>query len=162
MGRFALGQSQLHLRPTTLLNINGQGDQCQALFAYLSPQTDQLVPVEQQLPAALRLVVVVGALIIGGDVHPHQPKLPVLKGGVRVLQIQIPCPHALDLRPRQDDPALKGVEDEIIMPCFAVLRHNVILCFHLSSLPPPDLTDSIILSIKEGRPGAALLFCKQR
>src|SRR5215204_4201248 len=104
----ALCQRQLHLRARAL-EVDPRGHDREALLGTRLHQALDLAPVQQQLPGALRLVVLTRRLV-GRDVHVAQPDLAVPDLGVCVLQLHAAIAQRLHLRALEHDAGLELVE----------------------------------------------------
>src|SRR5690349_21146562 len=90
----ALGERQRHLHSTTL-EIEPERHERQALLHRLADQLADLVFVQQQLAAPLRIVVDVAAMRVGIDVHVVEPHVALLDPRERVAEIGAPFPDSL-------------------------------------------------------------------
>ncbi len=96
----------------------------------------------QQLARPFGLVVEDIAHGVFGDVAPDQPKFTALDLGIGLLEAPRPIAQALDLGPRQHNPAFERLEDFVLVvgpPVTANGLQSVAVCFlagcHGGTLP---------------------------
>ncbi len=83
------------------------------------------LPVEEELAPAVGVVrTEPRRLAVRGNVDAVEPELAVDDPSVRVLQCDPPAAERLDLRALQDDPALDGLEDLVVVAGAAVGRDH--------------------------------------
>ena len=119
-----LAEADLQLHPG-VLEINAEGDQGQAVLLHHGLELADLPLVHQQPPGADGVFIEDVALFIGGDVHPVDVDLPVLRDAEGVLQVQGPGPDGLDLRPGQLDARLEAFLHKVLVEGLAVLRRDL-------------------------------------
>src|SRR5580658_2831029 len=76
---------------------------------------------QQQLPRAQRVVVVVAGVGIRSDMRIQQKGFPILDEAVGVLQIGLTLADRLDLGPAQGYARLVLLEDEVVVTGLAIL-----------------------------------------
>jgi hypothetical protein len=85
------------------------------------PEPVELAPVQQQLAAAVGIVAAVHlGVVVGGDVHGHEPCLAVVDAGVGVGELHVRGPQRLHLAAPQHHPGLDGLEHLVVPPGAAV------------------------------------------
>src|SRR5579862_1945644 len=86
----ALGERQFDLRARPRPGeIHPRRHQRQSPLLRARDQPLDLGPVQQQLPRALRVVVVAGRRPVGSDVDAHQPDLAIADLGIGVLELRL-------------------------------------------------------------------------
>ena len=115
----AFAQAQLQLHPT-VLEIQGQRDQRHAILHDPGLQLHDLPLMHQQTAGSDRVFIEYVAMLIGADVHAADEQLPILHGAERILQIHLPRPNGLDLRPEKLYARLKALQHEILVKSLAV------------------------------------------
>ena len=120
----AAGQRELQLR-AAMLEVDLERHEGEALLACLAEQLDDLRLVHQELARAQRIVIEDIPLLIRADMHMLDENLAILDDSIAVLEIGLAGPQGFDLCPLQSQPCLKGLMDEKIMTCLAVLAGNL-------------------------------------
>ena len=69
------------------------------------------------------------ALLVGADMNADREQLPARDLTVGILEVDPPLPDAFDLRSGQDNARLVLFLHEIIVPCFFVLRNDLLRFF---------------------------------
>ena len=82
-----------------------------AFLGHLLPPLSQLVGVGKEPPIPGRRVIVDIPAAVLRDVHPDDPKLPVLEPTVGLCDRALPLTQPFDLGPSEGDPALQLIND---------------------------------------------------
>src|SRR3990170_1119015 len=109
------GQAQLHLRATPP-EVQAQWDERVAFLGRAAAQPVDLASMEEELAAALRIVVEDAAGVIRRDVHVVEPDLAVLDAGERFLDAGPPGAQRLDLRPGEHETGFDCLVDRVLVP----------------------------------------------
>ncbi len=108
------GESKLHFG-FPLPEVHRQRHQRQPLLGDGSRDAVDLPAVHEQLAGPLRVVPSVAGERVRRDVGVLQPQFAAPDFGVGVLEVDVPGPQALHLRPHQRDPGLERVDDLVVV-----------------------------------------------
>ena len=127
-----------------VLEVQRERDHRDAALLGLADQPHDLLPVQQQLALAPRLVVGPGALGVLRDVHAGQPHLAVADVREAVDQRGVPRAQRLDLGAGEHQPGLVDVVDVVVVARLAVLRDQLaaLLLGHQPRPVPPSAATS--------------------
>ena len=103
-----------------LLEVDLQRNQRESHFIDFADQPVDLPPMKQQLAGTFWIVSAAGGETVWRDMSALQPHLTVPDIGVGVLELHLGIAQALDLGSTQDDAALKGIEDLVVVPGAAI------------------------------------------
>jgi hypothetical protein len=103
-------QGQLHLDPA-VLEIETQRNQGETPLLNLPDQPADLRPVQEELPAALRVMVEPVGRRVGADVTIAEEDLPALHGPIAIPQVRPPLTERLDFSSCEGDARLKDLLD---------------------------------------------------
>src|ERR1051325_5672022 len=124
----SLAECQRHLG-YSLLEVQFQRDEREPLPLDRSNQTTDFLAVEQQFPAAGRLVIHVTAARVWLDVRVQKEDLAVPHDAVCVGDRHLPLAQGLNLGSAQDETGLEGVEDVVVESRALVARDRFDLFF---------------------------------
>jgi hypothetical protein len=65
-------------------------------------------------------------MAVRADVHPIEPDLTVLDASVTVAQVDAALANGFDLGAEQRDTGFPGVQQMVVVSCFAVVRDDAL------------------------------------
>ena len=129
---FAAGDGDREL-DLPLLEIDGEGDEGQALEVGLFGELAEFAAMQQEFPFPTRFVVEQAGLWEGGNVAVDEPEFVVADTGIGFVERNLPSADAFDLAPQQHDPALEFVKNLVIEPGLAVLADGTVVFVPLAA-----------------------------
>jgi hypothetical protein len=122
----APAEAELQLGLATLVDVDPERDERQALRLRLAEELVDLGPMEEQLPVPFRLVVLAAGALPRGDVGPDEPGLAALDPGEGIGQVDLAGPDRLDLGAGQGDAGLDRVFDRELVSRPAIDRDRLL------------------------------------
>ncbi|QTK79100.1 hypothetical protein AT6N2_C1334 [Agrobacterium tumefaciens] len=122
----ALGERQFQLCAALVVEVDLQGHQRHAFAIDAGAQAVDLALVQQQFPAAARLMVEAVGLQIFRQMGIDEPDFIALVRGIGFGNIRLAFAQRLDLGAGQHQSCLIGVDDFVVEPGLAVFRNDLV------------------------------------
>ena len=120
------GEAQFHFG-STVFEVELEWDEGDGLAIELNPHVTDLGSVGQELATTIRIV---GPESMGeaplGDMDADQPELASFDSGEGVGQLRLALTECLYLRTLEDDAALVGLQDVVVVPSPTVGRDDAV------------------------------------
>ncbi len=123
----ALGDADLQLRDSLVVEVKDKGDKGQALALRGVPEIGKLFARDKQLAAAAFLVAEHLGLFVGGDVAVDEPQLSIVDGGIAFGDVGAALAEGLNLGTFQDDAAFDVILDGIVEAGAAVFGGHAVV-----------------------------------
>ncbi len=112
-----------------VVEVHRQRDQRLVSLAGLADEVLDLTLVQQELSGTTWRMVVPRALRVLRNVQRAQPHFAVVHRGERVDERRLAFTQTLDLGPDESDAGLVGVDDRVVVACFAIGRNDLAALF---------------------------------
>jgi len=127
---FPLGKSKIDF-DLSVDKVELDRNQGVSPLLYFADEPFDLPFVKEEFPRPQRVVIQSVRLGIGADMSVDQEDLTPLDIPVAIPEADLSLSQGLDLRPKQADPGLVSLLNEVIVKCFSILAND--LFAHLST-----------------------------